>query len=55
VSDEEQEQGPPSGVTTWLCGRCEWIKAGRPGEEIPEHHHTCRYLGTGKDPEPTLT
>lgn len=32
------------------CGRCQWVKDGRPGEEIPEHTQSCPYRETGNDP-----
>jgi hypothetical protein len=34
----------------WQCGRCCWIAENRTGLEIPDHHRTCPYRGTGNDP-----
>jgi hypothetical protein len=34
----------------WECGRCAWIEEGRVGLEIPDHHRTCVFRGTGQDP-----
>jgi len=34
------------------CHRCNWIRHGKPGEEIPNHDRRCAFRDTGKDPEP---
>ena len=29
------------GRQAWRCGRCDWVRAGRQGEEIPKHSRHC--------------
>jgi hypothetical protein len=34
------------------CGRCNWLKGGGSGEEIPDHSAGCPFRESGKDAEP---
>jgi hypothetical protein len=32
------------------CGRCAWIRTGKPGDEILAHDRSCPFRDSGTDP-----